>query len=252
MNFNEVLAQAMSAPPVAPRAARHALLPGADPLNSAADLLVPSRGIVLPRKRRLVERTLSLPREARNAKLRDLVSADTHYGEVPHHGRVAARVAKAIGQKRSKRLGFGVASSGVFVGRVIRADNGKLLKRLGPVAEDAMAIFVSDQITNATRQIGQKRVLDGEALLAQMVGAQQAIGPAFPTRALDLAGVAAAAQRLPLAVRAGLIDPVAIRDADPRTGSALGAGIPLLTSRALMNPRGRLNAWLGRTPLRRI
>ena len=89
-------------------------------------------------------------------------------------------------------------------------------------------------------------------MLAQTDAAQRAVGPLFPTRALDFAGIAAASQRLPMAVQAGLIDQSVISDAHPRTGSALGGGIPLLTSRALMNPRGRLNAWLGRTPLRRI
>lgn len=235
-------------------------------VQAVADTLIPSRAATQSVRRAVTARALETPPDQANQVIRRLIQLDTSDAALPSSTKAAERVARALGQRQARRLGFESDGPRRFIRRALERDAGAF-SRLGQKArEDALNVGLAGLIETATDRVDGRRVINGQRLLQlwrNLPEATRALYPAATRDAVEGFGAfAAVSSEVPRLAREPVIQfgPGVVSSSvgaapflaaglgvDPLTaGSAgvIGAGVPFLTAKALMNPRSLLNRWL--------
>ena len=182
-------------------------------------------------RRQIASKAVMMPISSLRRHIGKLSAQGASSFRFPRGEHVGEAVADLIGAESAKRLKYKRANPGKFIRSVFGEP--ALIARLGSVWSDAQTIFLDELLRASTKN----NRLDGDALMKALDEAVFA-----PGEALNLAALAVAVARLPLAVKAGLIDESTV-DTDDLQMPLMST---LLIARVLANADSALNMWLAK------
>ena len=180
-------------------------------------------------RQQIASRAVMMPVSSLFKHLAKLTAENANAYRFPRIDRTAEAVADLLGPEVQKRFKYKPGYSGRFVRAVFREP--ALIVRLGPVWSDALTTYLDDILKEATK--GPR--LDTDTLT---VALDKAVF--VPGEITNLAALATAVTRLPLAVEAKLLD-ASIVDVDDLRLPLMSS---LLMARVLANCDSTLNRWL--------